>query len=140
MRYWGNQPRTTERKRRRRSYVASPGSLRNPRFLRKLYRGHPGLGEGLQRLIFLILASLLLYAFVLGDGGAVRIYSLQRRKARVEEEIERLRAQLASMEREIELLRGDPEYIEKLGRERYGLIYPGERVIKRVRVQEKRER
>lgn len=85
-------------------------------------------------MIFFLMVSILLYAFVLGDGGVIRIASLHRERARLQGELQDLQLQAQMLSRHIERLKNDPFYIEKMGRERYGLIYPGELVIKMVLV------
>ena len=73
-----------------------------------------------------------IYAFVLGDGGAIRIAILRHERTSLDRNIVELQHNAALLENEIALLDSDPFYIEKTGRERYGYIRPGERVYKIV--------
>jgi len=112
------------------SVVASGGSV-GP-FLRKFYRHQVVVSAPVQRFfLFLILAGLI-YAFVLGDGGAIRIVMLRHERTSLDRHISELQHNVTLLESEIALLDGDPFYIEKTGRERYGYIRPGEKVYKIV--------
>ncbi len=112
------------------SVVASGGSV-GP-FLRKFYRHQVVVSAPVQRFfLFLILAGII-YAFVLGDGGAIRIVMLRHERASLDRNIAELEKNAALLESEIALLDSDPFYIEKTGRERYGYIRPGEKVYKIV--------
>jgi cell division protein FtsB len=112
------------------SVVASGGSV-GP-FLRKFYRHQVVVSPPVQRFfVFLILAGVI-YAFVLGDGGAIRIAMLRHERASLDRNIAELERNAALLENEIALLESDPFYVEKTGRERYGYIRPGEKVYKIV--------
>jgi cell division protein FtsB len=116
------------------SVVASGGSV-GP-FLRKFYRHQVVVSPPVQRFfIFLILAGVI-YAFVLGDGGAIRIVMLRHERASLDRNIAELERNAALLENELALLDNDPFYVEKTGRERYGYIRPGEKVYKIVPTEE----
>jgi cell division protein FtsB len=154
MRYWGTESRvsqtaartrartatrstpTTQPSQRKttkpttRSKVAGPGSVQP--FLRKVYRHQSAISGPIQRVLLLLGLAGVLYAFVLGDSGAIRIAILRHQRAQVDHDIAELKHNVALLENEIQRLEDDAFYIEKLGRERYGYIKPGERVIKIV--------
>jgi cell division protein FtsB len=65
-----------------------------------------------------------------GVGGALRIRALQEEIAGAERAIAALRAQAQKLTADIDRLRNDPAYIEKLGREEHGLVRAGETVLK----------
>jgi cell division protein FtsB len=116
------------------SVVASGGSV-GP-FLRKFYRHQVVVSPPVQRFfVFLILAGVI-YAFVLGDGGAIRIVMLRHERASLDRNIAELERNAALLDNEIALLESDPFYVEKTGRERYGYIRPGEKVYKIVPTEE----
>jgi cell division protein FtsB len=112
------------------SVVASGGSV-GP-FLRKFYRHQIVVSAPVQRFFLFLLLAGLIYAFVLGDGGAIRIAMLRHERTSLDRNIVELQRNAALLENEIALLDSDPFYIEKTGRERYGYIRPGERVYKIV--------
>jgi cell division protein FtsB len=138
VRYWGNEQRVAARQRppaerhragARRS-VAYGGSVKP--FLRRFYDHQAGLGRPVQRVVLFLIVAGLLYAFVLGDGGAIGIALLRAQRADADREIEMMRRSIAALETEIARLESDPFYIEKTGRERYGYVHPDETVYRIV--------
>jgi cell division protein FtsB len=112
------------------SVVTSGGSV-GP-FLRNFYRHQVVVSAPVQRFfLFLVLAGLI-YAFVLGDGGAIRIAMLRHERASLDRNIAELEHSAALLETELARLDSDPFYVEKTARERYGYIQPGDRVYKLV--------
>ena len=151
MRYWGTEDnvsrpgktgkasrrpkRKSERAARKpaaptRRTVASGGTVKNYPFLRQFYRNQSRLSEPLQKLLFALLVAALLYVFVLGDGGAIRITQLRLERSGLEDNIAELQRNTEHFEHTIARLQKDDTYIEKIGRERYGYIKPGERVYR----------
>lgn len=112
------------------SVVASGGSV-GP-FLRKFYRHQVVVSAPVQRFFLFLLLAGIIYAFVLGDGGAIRIAMLRHERSSLDRNIAELQRNAALLENEIALLDSDEFYIEKTGRERYGYIRPGEKVYKIV--------
>ncbi len=140
MRYWGTESRVTDKKKpgskgKRRAprkhtpaAVASGGSVKP--FLRKFYRHQAVVSGPVQRVFVLLVIAGLIYAFVLGDGGAIRIAMLRHDRSKLDSRIAEMRQNIALLETEITRLETDPFYIEKTGRERYGYMRPDERVYK----------
>ncbi len=112
------------------SVVASGGSV-GP-FLRKFYRHQVVVSAPVQRFFLFLLLAGVIYAFVLGDGGVIRIAMLRHERASLDRDIAELKRNASLLENEIALLDSDPFFIEKTGRERYGYIRPGEKVYKIV--------
>ncbi len=143
MRYWGTESKVSRsgtrsrvgRKGARapvssRSKVAAGGSVQP--FLRKFYR-HPAVRGGpLQRFFLFLIMAGLLYAFVLGDGGAIRIAILRHQRGQVDQSIAELKHNVELLEKEIGRLENDAFYIEKIAREQYGYVKRGEQVFKIV--------
>ncbi|MFQ5512003.1 MAG: septum formation initiator family protein [Candidatus Krumholzibacteriia bacterium] len=137
MRYWQSGGTKPRKKRKpapgaRRS-ITSGGSLRHYPFLRSFYQHQAVISVGLQRFLFFLVIASILYAFVLGDAGVIRVLTLRHEKAGLEESLTMLMNDTERLEKEIERLGDDPFMMEKLGRERYGYIHPGDRVFKIVR-------
>jgi len=145
MRYWefDREPSVTRRgtfhdfKRRPRtargdghSVVAGGGSV-GP-FLRNFYRHRVAVSAPIQRFFLFLVLAAIIYAFVLGDGGIIRIAMLQHERAGLDGHIAELQQNAEMLQTEIARLQSDPFYIEKTGRERYGYIRPGETVYKLV--------
>jgi cell division protein FtsB len=134
VRYW----ESSKSKRRARSKataepkraVALGGSLKEYPFLRKFYQHRVVISGGLQRFLFFLIIATLLYAFVFGEAGAIRILTLANERDRLEQDIALLEQDIDAITGQIDRLKNDPLMMEKLGRERYRYIYPGERVYK----------
>jgi cell division protein FtsB len=119
------------RAKRNSSSVVTNGGSVGP-FLRNFYRHQVAVSAPVQRFfLFLILAGLI-YAFVVGDGGAIRIAMLRHERGSLDRNITELRHSAALLETEIARLEGDSFYTEKTGSERYGYIQPGDRAYKLV--------
>ncbi len=70
--------------------------------------------------------SLLLFS----DRGLMNLWSLKKEKLGIQNEINDLRNQIAFLEKEEEKLKFDEKYIEKIAREKFKMVKPGERVFK----------
>ena len=112
------------------SVVMSGGSV-GP-FLRRFYRHQVVVSGPVQRFFLFLLFAGLIYAFVLGDGGAIRIAMLRHERSSLDRHLAELEHNAALLETEVARMDNDPFYIEKTGRERYGYIRPGDKVIKIV--------
>jgi len=88
-------------------------------------------GKATKRVVVLSLAALfafyLIVSFFLGERGVVKDVKLRRERAVLEKEVEDLNKSNADLTREVEMLKNDPEYIERLAREQ-GLVKDGELV------------
>lgn len=134
MRYWeGAKPKRVARRKRvvkpRRS-IATGGSFRQYPFLRTFYQHQATISGGIQKFLFFLVIATLLYAFVFGDAGVIRVLSLHKEKTALAQQVAELDANITELEADIERIKTDPFMMEKLGREKYGLVYPGDRVYK----------
>jgi cell division protein FtsB len=136
MRYWEseNAKRSAQRhaSEGRKHSIASSGSLRQYPFLRRFYQHQAVVGVRLQKFMFFVALATLLYAFVFGDAGVIHVVALKQQKAALQASVDAVDRDIASISGEIERLKSDPLAMEKLARERYGYIYPGDRVYKIV--------
>jgi cell division protein FtsB len=112
------------------SVVMSGGSV-GP-FLRRFYRHQVVVSGPVQRFFLFLLFAGLIYAFVLGDGGVIRIAMLRHERSSLDRHLAELEHNAALLETEVARMDNDPFYVEKTGRERYGYIRPGDRVVKIV--------
>ncbi len=64
------------------------------------------------------------------DRGLINLWSLKKEKLEIQNEINDLRNQIAMLEKEGEKLKFDEKYIEKIAREKFKMVKPGERVFK----------
>tara|TARA_B100001093_G_scaffold203971_1_gene196037 strand:- start:21795 stop:22079 length:285 start_codon:yes stop_codon:yes gene_type:complete len=87
---------------------------------------------------FLTLTNLLMVAIIFGcislllfsDRGLINLWSLKKEKLEIQIEINNLRNQIVLLEKEEEKLKFDEKYIEKIAREKFKMVKPGERVFK----------
>lgn len=77
--------------------------------------------------IFYILVSLFF-----GDLGLTRYVKMRRTAIKLEVEIKRLKEENEKISREVEALKHDPQMIEKVAREKLGLVRDGEIVYKYI--------
>lgn len=110
--------------------IAQGGSM-GP-FLRRFYQHQAVVSDKLQKFIFFLVLASLLYAFVFGNAGAIRIVMLKQEKATLETKVAEVNGSIDAIESEIVRLKNDPLMMEKLGRERYGYVYPGDKVYRIV--------
>ena len=89
---------------------------------------------------FLSLTNILMVTIVVGcislllfsDRGLINLWSLKKEKLEIQNEINDLRNQIAMLEKEEEKLKFDEKYIERIAREKFKMVKPGERVFKVV--------
>ena len=87
---------------------------------------------------FLSITNILMVTIVVGcislllfsDRGLINLWSLKKEKLEIQNEINSLRNQIAMLEKEEEKLKFDENYIEKIAREKFKMVKPGERVFK----------
>ena len=87
---------------------------------------------------FFSLTNLLMVTIVVGcislllfsDRGLINLWSLKKEKLEIQNEINDLRNQIAMLDKEEEKLKFDEKYIEKIAREKFKMVKPGERVFK----------
>jgi cell division protein FtsB len=112
------------------SAVASSGSVRP--FLRRFYHNQVVVSAPVRRFLLFVLLAGVVYAFVLGDGGVIRIAMLRHDRSALDRRINELDHNANVLDTEIARLESDDFYVEKTGRERYGYIKPGDKVYKIV--------
>ena len=64
------------------------------------------------------------------DRGFLTLWNLKKEKIEIQQDINSLRQQIASLEKEAEKLKFDEKYIEKIAREKFRMSKPGEKVFK----------
>jgi cell division protein FtsB len=67
---------------------------------------------------------------VWGGNGLFRVWHMRQEVEALEREIVALRAETRRLARAVDQLRNEPEATEKIAREEFGLVRPGERVLK----------
>lgn len=86
----------------------------------------------LTNLLMVIIAIGCLSLIFFSDRGLINLWTLKKQKIEIQNEINSLRSQIAQLEKEEERLKFDEEYIERIAREKFKMVKPGERVYKVV--------
>ena len=87
-----------------------------------------GAGLRLRRWLYIGLAGFLVYVFVFGDYGLYNYVRLLRVRNRIVREIEELQRQKRQLTEDLERLRRDRAFLEKVAREKYRLGKPNEKI------------
>ena len=108
----------------------APGGRRSP-FLRG---SPPARGRAWQTLLALAGVGLiaLVTTSLLGENGWGSYRRLRRERAKLATEVDSLRLRQQELARSIEHLRSDPATLERLAREKYGMLGEGEQIIEVV--------
>tara|TARA_Y100001934_G_C12015055_1_gene614107 strand:- start:163 stop:474 length:312 start_codon:yes stop_codon:yes gene_type:complete len=87
---------------------------------------------------FIIVVSILLSlgALLFNDFGLLKLINLKNKHAQLAVSLEQLLQQQTNLKEEIEKVQTDKEYVEKIAREKFMFVRPGEKVY---RIQEIKE-
>ena len=98
-----------------------------PRFLRRTFDGYwRGAPAKVLRILGWSIAIWFVSAILLGDSGLFSILRMKNMKGALQDEISALEAQRDSAAVYNDELRNDPETVERVAREEYGMIKDGE--------------
>jgi len=98
------------------------------------------ISPGLTRALLIGVLVLIALIFVAGDVGLWKLWVAQRQMKSLRAKIVELENKNVLLGAEIERLKGDPFTIEKVAREKYGYLKPGDKVYRIVAVPEKSEK
>jgi len=79
-------------------------------------------------------------AFIFTDGGLLSILVRRMRVQRLEHKVAALEARRNWLQGEVERRRSDPETLERIAREQYGMVRDGEKLIRILQVSEEEAR
>ena len=82
-------------------------------------------------LIFLICFSLII-VFIFGDHGLIKLYKIKNERQIIQKKIASLREEREKLKAEKIKIENDLSYIEKIAREKYKMVKPGEKIFKVV--------
>ena len=85
----------------------------------------------LKGLVFLICFSLFI-VFIFGDHGLLKLYKIKSKRQIVQKKIVALREEREKLKTEKIKIENDLSYIEKIAREKYKMVKPGEKIFKVV--------
>ncbi len=83
----------------------------------------------IQGLIFLFFFSLII-VFVFGDHGLYKLYKIKKKRKLIQNQITQLRIEREKIKVEKNKLENNLDYIEKIAREKYRMVKPGEKIFK----------
>jgi cell division protein FtsB len=99
-----------------------------PAYARNTSRVEPASARRLHILLMVLPFALTTYLLSSGDGGLSKLWDQSRRIEILEIDIEQLAMKNADLVEEVELLTNDPKTIERIARERYGMVKDNESV------------
>ncbi|MCK4236888.1 MAG: septum formation initiator family protein [Candidatus Krumholzibacteria bacterium] len=82
------------------------------------------------RLLLAIILVLIVVVFIAGDVGLWNLWTAQKRLKDLEGEITELEMENSLLKAEIEQLKINPFAIEKVAREKYGYLRPGDKIYR----------
>ena len=68
--------------------------------------------------------------FIFNDLGLLKWYSLRRERIRIQNEIDALVQRETLLTEEISKIKSDDKYLEKIAREKFQMVKPGEKVFR----------
>ena len=86
---------------------------------RQLYKG----------IVFLIFFSFTI-VFIFGDHGLMKLYKIKNERKIIQKKIAQLREDKEILKNEKSKIENDLDYIEKIAREKYKMVKPGEKIFK----------
>ena len=78
--------------------------------------------------LFIILAAIAAVGFWMGEKGLNQKYRLEEKRLLLQKENERLAGDIKALERNVTLLRSDSKTIEKVAKQKLGMVRSDERV------------
>ena len=80
-------------------------------------------------IVFLIFFSLAII-FIFGDHGIIKLYKIKNERKMIQKKIGELREEKEKLKNEKIKIENDLGYIEKIAREKYKMVKPGEKIFK----------
>ena len=110
--------------------------MRKNFYKKRLKRNKPGSLLIFQKQFFkglvLLICFSLIIVFVFGDHGLLKLYKIKSERQMVQEKIVDLREEREKLKTEKIKIENDLSYIEKIAREKYKMVKPGEKIFKVV--------
>ena len=83
----------------------------------------------LRGVVLLICISLII-VFIFGDHGLIKLYKVKQKRKGIQDNITKLREEKEKTIDEKNKMENDLDYIEKIAREKYKMVKPGEKIFK----------
>lgn len=77
-----------------------------------------------------VAGTLIIMVFTVSDVGFINLWKAQKKLDRMKNEIDILEKETSLLEQKVVNLKNDPFALEKIAREKYGYIKPGDKVFK----------
>ncbi len=90
---------------------------------------HKQLFKGVVYLIFFSLAII----FIFGDHGLLKLYKIKDERRVIQKKIAELREEKEKLKSQKNKIENDLGYIEKIAREKYKMVKPGEKIFKVIK-------
>ena len=68
--------------------------------------------------------------FIFGDHGLLKLYNIKNERKEIQKKISQLREEKEILKNEKSKIENDLDYIEKIAREKYKMVKPGEKIFK----------
>ena len=80
-------------------------------------------------IVFLMFFSFAII-FIFGDHGLLKLYNIKNERKIIQKKIAQLREEKENLKNEKSKIENDLDYIEKIAREKYKMVKPGEKIFK----------
>ena len=80
-------------------------------------------------IVFLIFFSFAI-VFIFGDHGLLKLYNIKNERRIIQKKITQLREEKEILKNEKSKIENDLDYIERIAREKYKMVKPGEKIFK----------
>ena len=80
-------------------------------------------------IVFLMFFSFSI-VFIFGDHGLLKLYNIKNERKIIQKKIAQLREEKEILKNEKSKIENDLDYIEKIAREKYKMVKPGEKIFK----------
>ena len=108
--------------------------MRKNFYKKRLKRNKPGSLLIFQKQFFkglvLLICFSLIIVFIFGDHGLLKLYKIKNERQIVQKKITLLREEREKLKAEKIKIENDLSYIEKIAREKYKMVKPGEKIFK----------
>ncbi len=83
-----------------------------------------------KRLLLLTFLVLIISLFLFNDLGLIKLHSLRKERTKIQHQIDDLIIRKAHLDKEIQKIKNNDIYLEKIAREKFQMVKPGEKVFR----------
>ena len=83
-----------------------------------------------KRLLLLTFLVLIISLFLFNDLGLIKLHSLRKERTKIQYQIDDLIIRKAHLDKEIQKIKNNDIYLEKIAREKFQMVKPGEKVFR----------